>query len=124
MKYTCPFCNTLIEVNYPDIIHAGFSDCGFLYCNRYGDLLTWSMYDVGYTTIIKGKPPWSLGEEEKVKIENALIDCPCGGKFKFQCHPRCPSCNNEIPEIAPDRIHWVRLRNLIDGEKQNIWKSQ
>jgi hypothetical protein len=122
MIYKCPFCHHVIEVNYPKVIHAGFSDCGFLYCNKSGDLITWSSYDKTYESLVPGKHPWMLSKKEQALIEGNLIDCPCGGKFTFAAHPRCPNCNAEIPDILPDDIHWVELKNLIDGEKENIWK--
>jgi len=124
MKYECPFCSATIEVNHPKIIHSGFSDCGFLYCSKCGDLLTWNMYDVGYRALMQDKAPWVLTEEDKHKVESSVIGCPCGGRFTFVAKPRCPNCNTEIPGILPDKMHWVQLKNLIDGEKVNIWRTQ
>jgi hypothetical protein len=123
MLFNCPSCEHLIIVEYPRIIHAGFNDSGFLYCNTCGDLLTWSSYDVAYQSLLGGKPPWDLTEDEKSIIESHVVKCPCGGAFTFKALPRCPECTQPIPGIIPDRIHWVQLRNRIDGEKEQIWKT-
>ena len=121
--YECPACHYTIKVDYPKVIHAGFSNCGFLYCDKGGDLVTWSSFDKVYESLIPNKHPWTLNAKEKALVERSLTACPCGGKFTFAAKPRCPNCNHEIPEIV-DHIHWVELKNYIDGEKQNIWKSQ
>ncbi len=124
MKYECPSCKLTIIAEYPDVIHAGFSGCGFMYCDECGDLLTWSTYDVGYNAAIPENQPWDLTSDEKRRVEKAVIGCACGGTFRFDAKPRCPGCNAEIPGIIPDSIHWVRLKRRIDGEKVNIWKTQ
>ena len=96
-----------------------------MYCNKCGNILTWSTFDPKYRTMVD-KHPWSLTEEEKKKVEEAVIPCDCGGKFTFSANPRCSNCHNEIPGILPDNIHFVVLGNRIDGEKQNvnIWKKK
>lgn len=125
MKYTCSFCGFMTEVKYPKIIHAGFSNLGFMYCNKCGDVLTWSSFDPIFEKIVGRKHPWSLTSVEKREVENAIIKCKCGGDFTFSAKPRCPNCNNEIPDIVQDEIHFVILKNRIDGENENIsiWKQ-
>jgi uncharacterized protein with PIN domain len=124
IKQNCPECNYEINVSYPDIIHSGFNDSGFLYCDRSGDLLTWGIYDKRYRELVGDVAPWDLNEEEKKVIESALIQCPCGGTFKFAALPRCPNCNSVLPMLQRDKIHWIRLKDHIDGEKKNIWKVE
>ncbi len=125
MKYNCKFCNYLIEVDYPYIIHSGYNDTGFMYCNKSGDLITWNIYDDNYNKIAGNIAPWieKFTQKMKTEIEDSVIDCPCGGKFIFTAKPRCPNCNIEIPDILPDSIQFVQLRNRIDGEKVNVWKK-
>ena len=122
MIFQCPSCNFVIDVSYPKIIHAGFSDCGFLYCDKSGDLVTWSSYDKTYQSLVPNKHPWDLNAKEKAIIESNLVACPCGGKFPFAAKPRCPRCNHEIPSIV-DNIHWIDWKNRLDGERRNIWKT-
>ncbi|MBN2383987.1 hypothetical protein JXQ70_14010 [bacterium] len=33
-------------------------------------------------------------------VENALKACPCGGHFSYQALPRCPECNQSLPELV------------------------
>lgn len=125
MKYTCPFCNFSITAEYHQIVHSGFNNSGFMYCDKSGDILTWSTFDSNYRTIVD-KHPWSLTQDEKQKVEDAVITCTCGGRFRFSAKPRCPNCNNEVPAILPDDIHFVVLKGRINGEKKDakIWKQK
>ena len=121
--HVCRFCNYSINIIYPKTIHAGFSNMGFMYCNKCPNLLTWGSYNRDYMKIIERKHPWALNEDEKKKVEDAVIKCECGGNYTFSAKPRCPNCNNEIPEILPDKIHYIVLKKEIDGHKENIWKN-
>ena len=123
MEYTCKFCKQLIKVEYPKIIHSGFDDTGFMYCDKCGDILTWDAYDPNYEAIVGDKLPWMLNDDEKIRVEKAVISCDCGGNFKFEAKPRCPKCNNEIPDILPDAIHFIILNNEINSRERNIWKA-
>lgn len=131
MSYECEHCGTLLSNEYPQSIHAGFSNLGFMYCNKCPNLLLWESYDNVYIELIGHKHPWTLTEEEKRKVEDNAIKCECGGKFQFDAKPRCPECNNEIPDILPSSIHFVKLKNVIrgdiegkiQGEKESIWKK-
>jgi len=122
INYTCPNCKAKITRDHPDVIHAGFDDSGFLYCDKSGDLLFWSAFDPTYKKIVDGVLPWTLSDEQKKKVESALKECDCGGKFLFSAPPRCPNCNSPVPKITGDNIHMVRLKREIDGSKRNIWK--
>jgi hypothetical protein len=79
MHYKCEHCHNTIKIEYPNIIHAGFNDSGFMYCNQCGDILTWSSYDNNYIEIVGSKHSWMLTVEEKNKVENAVISCDCNG---------------------------------------------
>jgi hypothetical protein len=122
INYECPNCHQKINSEYPDIIHSGFNDSGFLYCDKTGDLLTWSSFDKKYIELIGQTQPWQLSTKQKAIIESSLKACDCGGRFLFSATPRCPNCNSPIPGILNDNIHWVRLKKHINGTKQNIWK--
>jgi len=122
INFECPQCHHKIKADYPDIIHSGFDDSGFLYCDKSGDLLTWSSFDPRYVQLVGQIHPWALSKEQKSIVESSLIRCDCGGTFAFAATPRCPVCNHTIPEISIDDIHWIRLKNHIDGRKTNIWK--
>jgi len=59
----CKSCGaTLAAERY----HAGFSDVGFLYCDKDSTILTWSAYDPDFDKVVgEKKVPWGLTEEER-----------------------------------------------------------
>ena len=119
--HLCRFCEYKINISYPNIIHSGFNENGFMYCDSCPNLLTWSIFDFNYEQLINNKVPWLLNDDEKNIIERSVIKCECGGNFKFSAQPRCPNCNNEIPEILPDKIHYIKLGKVINSSSVNIW---
>lgn len=122
IEYECPSCKQRILLDHPDVVHAGFDDSGFLYCDKNGDLITWSTFDDTYQKLIGQIHPWLLSNDQKRIVEISLKECDCGGKFIYSAPPRCPNCNYPIPNIVKDNLHWVRLKKHIDGTKRNIWK--
>lgn len=121
--HLCNFCKYQIIIDYPNIIHSGFNDSGFMYCDNCPNILTWSIYDRNYEKLVNGKVPWLLNDSEKNLIEESVIKCESGGNFRFSAKPRCPNCNNIISEILSDNIHYIILKKEFNGEKLNIWKN-
>ncbi len=121
MQYTCEHCIKTIHVEYPNLIHAGNNESGYMYCNKCSDILTWSSYDKDYVRIVGEKHPWMLNEKEKKKTEKSVIKSDCGGDFLFSAKPRCPYCNGEIPKIQTDSFQFVVLGKRIDSSKMKIW---
>jgi hypothetical protein len=113
----CPHCNRHIEAQQ---YHAGFSNLGFMYCDRDGALLTWDTYSVAYTAIV-GKHPWMLDAEEKRRVEGAILPCPRGGRFLFRNPPRCPQCNGEIAALLTDDIHFLVYGERFDADADGLW---
>ena len=122
----CPICRKPILVK--GIYHAGFNDVGFFYCDNDPTVLTFSAYDESYKKLISNKKPWApraggdLTKHEQRLIERHLRPCPCGGRFRFQNKPRCPSCGSSIERLV-DSIHYIVLQKKIDGDKSNVWKD-
>jgi hypothetical protein len=83
---TCESC--LSEFGY-HLIHCGFSDCAYAYCDL-----------CGITCIVGGwgdtnKPhqaPLRIQGTIQVETEPWLQPCACGGRFRSQSSPRCPHC--------------------------------
>lgn len=73
------------------LIHNGFNESAYGYCNS-----------CGRTVILSGYSPMarqvSLAVHQPInsKIEALLKACPCGGSFAQCASPRCPSCNQEL----------------------------
>ena len=116
----CPHCHRRFDgAQY----HAGFSDLGFLYCDQDGSLLTWSSYSPVYSAIVD-KHPWMLDEEESRQVEDALLPCPRGGRFRFGSPPRCPYCNKDLSSLLKDPIHFLAYGERLDADKDQLWRDR
>jgi hypothetical protein len=121
MIINCPACgqSTAIAQKYP--YHAGFSSRGFLYCDSSSAILEFDPYNPKYTAIVGDKHPWSLNQDEKECIENALKPYEKTGRFRFGALPRCPICNETLPYLLPDEIHFVEIGKVIDADSEDVW---
>lgn len=114
---TCPTCAR--EFKYQRY-HAGFSNQGYLYCDSSPTVLVWETWEQPYRTLID-KHPWTLDRAEKTLVEEALASCPCGGRFRFDNPPRCPSCRADISELVPDKIYYVDSGDRINADSRTMW---
>jgi len=119
---TCPKCDRAFHIDQKYPYHAGFGNEGFLYCEECPNLVVFGSYDPRYTTIVGKVHPWMLSDAEKEKVQEQLKACPCGGHFRFTAKPRCPLCNQVVPSILPDYIHYIETGKRLDGDKESIWK--
>lgn len=104
--------------------HAGFSDEGFLYCDRCSTILTWFAYDPDFDRAVGAKKmPWTLTEDERRKVEDHLVKCPCGGRFLFANPLLCPACGKVLSQPMAETIYAVVLGQRVDGEKRKVWKE-
>jgi hypothetical protein len=118
----CDSCRKLYMV---EVYHAGFSQIGFLYCDKDSTVVTWGpITDITYYMLVGKKLPWSLDRKEQAVVEDALKPCPCGGRFRFDNNLRCPSCGEPLSGgMSKQNIYMHILDRHIDGEKVDIWKS-
>jgi len=123
MDINCPECHNTFSVPRKYAYHAGFGNVGFLYCEACPNLVVFSSFDPRYTRIAGEVHPWMLNFIKKWKVEGALMPCPCGGRFRFAAKPRCPLCNEPVPAILPDAIHFIETGERFDGDTHPIWKS-
>lgn len=117
----CPNCKSRFEIDQPYPYHAGFSNVGFLYCECCPAMVTFHTYDKHYTGIVGDKHPWDLNEVERRKIEESLKPCPNGGRFRFNAYPRCPVCNEPMPDLLQDRMHFIQTGEVFDSASIGIW---
>lgn len=124
-KQQCRTCGVELEVKGK--YHAGFSDLGFLYCDKDTTVLTFSSYDTQYQEIVGRIHPWVLAWDGRMdelrRVESKLRKCPCGGSFSFRNPLRCPVCGKAFSRPMSDDIFFVILDKRIDGDKANIWKD-
>ena len=111
---TCGACKHTNVFNQPYPYHAGFGDQGFLYNDKGNLTLVWSAYDHSYEKIVGKQNSWMLKEEDKRKLEDALLPAPHGGSWRFSNPPRCTECGNPIGSSIESNIYYYRYDGSID----------
>lgn len=72
------------------LIHNGFNDSAFAYCDRCGCTALLNRH-------FKGVPPaakLAVHRPVNVEAEGLLKPCACGGSFRANAAPRCPQCRS------------------------------
>ena len=123
MDLQCPHCKRTLRLAQPYPYHAGFGDQGFLYCESDPTIVTFGAYGHPYRQLVGAVLPWDLDADQRRRVEEALLPCPCGGRFTFRAEPRCPSCGASLRNALPGDIYYVILGRHVDGEREMIWKS-
>lgn len=121
MIINCPACGQSTAIAQEHPYHAGFSSRGFLYCDNSSAILEFDPYNPKFTAIVGDKHPWSLNQNEKERVENALKPYDKIGRFRFGALPRCPICNETLPQLLPDEIHFVEIGKVIDADNEDVW---
>jgi len=121
MKIKCSACGQITSIAQEYQYHAGFSSRVFLYCDSCPAILELSSYDPKLTAIVGGKDLWSLNSKDKKRVEDALKPCDKGGRFRFDALPRCPACNEPLPDLLKSDIHFVEIGKVIDADKEDAW---
>ena len=121
MEIKCSACSQITKVAQEYQFHAGFSNRGFLYCDSFPAILEFDTYNPKYVAIVGDKHPWSLNSEEKRRVEDALKPCRNEGRFRFDALPRCPVCNQTLPDLLKDEMHYVEIGDVIDADKEDAW---
>jgi hypothetical protein len=75
------------------LLHAGFSDSAYAYCDACGMLATLN----GWNPKMKMLPE-NVGwhHEINAEVEPFLGPCSCGGRFRKGASPRCPRCKSTL----------------------------
>jgi hypothetical protein len=95
---TCDYCHQ--HFGY-FLVHCGFSDCVYAYCDSCGKTAMLSMWDKRWP----GLPDCPVQQEICVAMEPYLQPCECGGSFRRGSSPRCPICKQQLSaEVAASYI--------------------
>jgi hypothetical protein len=79
------------------LIHSGFNDSSYAYCEKCGQTAIFSIYDKRVAKL----PPCPPFKEICAEWEPYILPCGCGGAFKHGAFPRCPHCSQPLsPEKA------------------------
>jgi hypothetical protein len=98
------------------LIHNGFGDTAFAYCDRCGCTALLS----GWYPNIPAAARLKVHGPINVEAEALLMPCPCGGIFRATASPRCPHCVSVLSaEIARGYIE----SNAPGTAKGWIWQG-
>jgi hypothetical protein len=89
---TCESCSQAFSY---DIVHNGFGDTAYAYCDRCGCtalISAWTRHPPGVPIVFQR----GISED----VEPFLRSCLCGGNFRANASPRCPSCNERLSADA------------------------
>lgn len=93
----CEHCHQVFDYS---LIHNGFNDSAYAYCDT-----------CGCTAVISAWSPKPEGVPVRVHqrigsdVENYLDRCACGGKFTAGASPRCPFCRSTLSAI--EATTWI-----------------
>lgn len=112
-KGDCEHCSRTYRYT---LLHAGFGDFSYAYCDTCGMLATFN-YANGFMVRM---PPLSSPHQVIDPEWEALLDqCACGGRFRSGAAPRCQACHSELsPEYAAAHIE----RNAIGAGRGWRWQ--
>lgn len=77
------------------LIHNGFNDSSYSYCDVCGTTAILNCYDARFLD-----PPMVAFGRIGKDAEPLLRPCTCGGRFTSDAVPRCPICNTPISATA------------------------
>lgn len=95
---TCEHCQSQFRYH---LVHSGFNDSIYAYCNTCGKTASLSLWD-------KRMPKLrDLQKHQEIPsaMEPHVQPCVCGGSFSRGSAPRCPHCNKPLStELATGYI--------------------
>ena len=97
------------------LIHNGFNDSAYSYCDRCGLVAILS----GWYESIPQDAHLNLHENISKEAEPFLRSCECGGRFVHGASPRCPHCHTEISAVDATKY----IEKNAPGSKQG-WQWQ
>lgn len=123
------------QFNY-SLMHCGFGDCLYAYCDRCGATAFFDNYK--FPNELKIFLRYSNSNYVIPKhLEPFIEKCNCGGNFKHDASPRCSNChrilspieaNKYIKSDQPDKTGWHWQNNwtgtyAIVIEDNKIWDN-
>src|SRR5882724_6754320 len=84
---TCEHCAHSFSYT---IVHNGFNDSSFAYCDACGRAAILSAYHPKLRAFKFAPGPLPR------QLEAWLLPCECGGNFRASASPRCPHCNRTL----------------------------
>ena len=120
MKKEIGECNHCKKKFHYYLIHNGFNETMYAYCNKCG--MTTFLHEY-YSAIPQQCKTFfkKKGRYERIskELEPFLEHCQCGGKFTRAAKPRCPNCNS----ILTARYATKYIEANAEGTKKG-WRWQ
>lgn len=112
-KGDCEHCGRIYHYM---LLHAGFGDYSYAYCDTCGALATFSYS----SSFLLKMPPISVPHQViDAEWEPFIRPCACGGHFRKAAAPRCVYCKAVLsPDHAADHIE----RNSIGAGRGWRWQ--
>lgn len=123
MIVNCPGCRKDVELAQDYLVHAAFTQRGFLYCEACPNTLTIEASDPELARAVGPKHPWILTLREKRAVESKLKPCPCGKRFGFENPPRCPGCRASWAALVPDRLQFYETGRVFRASRDGMWSD-
>jgi hypothetical protein len=114
----CAHCGFQLSFGQSYAFHAGFGNCGFLYNDAGDESFIWSSFDPDYIALVGQCHPWMLNEEQRARVEQALLPSPSGGSWRFSNPARCPQCAEPISGPIGQQIMGLAFdrRQALDNQ--------
>jgi len=102
------------------LIHNGFNDSAYAYCDSCGEIAILSGWFSDIPTNSNIKFHQVISEE----VEPFLKNCECGGRFRKNASPHCPHCNAELSAIeATKYIEQNAVGTQLGWRWQQNWQG-
>lgn len=101
------------------LIHAGFNETIYAYCEQCGMILLLDTHDPR-AVAQRQRSDWAGAID--AAIEPLFSACPCGGRCRRSASPRCPRCRQRLdPTIAAE---WIERQAEDNRQRPGSWKWQ
>ena len=112
-KGDCEHCTRIFRYT---LLHAGFGDFSYAYCDACGTLATFSYSN---SHLVKLPPPSTPHQVIDPEWEAFLDECRCGGHFRSGASPRCVFCSEVL---SADHAAAHIERNAIGAGRGWRWQ--
>lgn len=113
-------CDTCAHTFHYRLIHNGFNDSAYAYCDSCGCEASLN----GYGKDVPHEAHLKLHGPVNPEAESLLQPCPCGGAFRGSASPRCPHCKAALSAEAARSYIQANAPGTAGGWKwQGSWQG-